>query len=78
MRITNLFTAVLLLVSASAFADVPLNQGNQGQRCVTGRDLVPVLTMSMVNVCARFGVVSSGQSRDRGRRSLKLVPTEVK
>jgi hypothetical protein len=28
MRITNLFTAVLLLVSASAFADVPLNQSD--------------------------------------------------
>ena len=28
MRITNLFTAVFLLVSASAFADVPLNQSD--------------------------------------------------
>jgi hypothetical protein len=28
MRITHLFTAVLLLVSASAFADVPLNQSD--------------------------------------------------
>ncbi len=28
MRITNLFTAVLLLVSASAFADVPLDQSD--------------------------------------------------
>ena len=28
MRITNLFTAVLVLVSASAFADVPLNQSD--------------------------------------------------
>ena len=28
MRITNLFTSVLLLVSASAFADVPLDQSD--------------------------------------------------